>query len=335
MTYSKSKTIGNSYQGRQSEPKDSNLGLTDTPSGWWAIIGDEKNKANVINPTSQFPGFGTCQSFYSLWGAELNVDQPPIPYYYDTTGNPGTIQCKTTQKDNVNTPVLTCTGAKCCDGDGLNGIIPAGATFQGMVRPNDITKPQCIQNVSPDTSGWKPDISKRTCDNPRGCPDVSNCTLGDTDCVTKSQLACSAQESFPKCLDGSSGNDYYTGLENDCKCSGDDCKLTGTKCCNGCHHPWDSYKPKCKECPSCKGAKPTIACPDWLPEGDPNKNKHSDYWKANNNRHWGGGLTQYCEMDENMGKGSKAATNSPWHDCGKYGGMNYTAMAKWCCPPEP
>ena len=142
MPYAKLKTTYNPYQGAPNNPQ-----FGATPPGWWAIIGSNKDQATVINPDSPISTSGTCKDFSTSWSREIDVKQGPIPYYYDSTSDPGTLTCITTQTGDIRTPVLTCSGASCCGGDGLNGLIPAGVTFQGMVRPDDTSKPQCIEKI--------------------------------------------------------------------------------------------------------------------------------------------------------------------------------------------
>ncbi len=319
---------------------DSNLG--DTPDGWWAIIGSNKKQATVINPFSPHSTSGTCQDFSDQWTADIGVEQGPIPYYYDATSDPGTITCKTTQDGSDRTVILTCSGDKCCGGDALNGLIPKGVSFPGQVRQGDTSKPQCIVNVPPSTiMGFKCDISKRTCKNPKGCPDTANCIIGEEGCNTTDQLTCKDQDHCPSCMNGHDNQGSYDGIEEDCQCDdhGNNCTLKktsankGTGCCYGCYQGYVDNQPMkfCNPCPPCAGAQSTVACPDWLPAGDPNKNPGSDYWRQNQKLTWGGGLDQYCNL--NFDKGSKAQRGSGWHDCGKHGGWDFTAMVDACCPP--
>jgi len=142
MPYAKLKTTYNLYQGT---PNAHNLG--DTPPGWWALIGANKNQATLINPDSPHPTSGTCADFSSSWTSEIGVEQSSIPYHYDSISEPGTLTCKTTQTGDIRTPVITCNGANCCSGDGLNGLIPADVMFANMVRPHDNSIPQCILNI--------------------------------------------------------------------------------------------------------------------------------------------------------------------------------------------
>ena len=322
--------------------------LGDTPPNWWGIIGSNKDQATLVNPGSAHSTSGTCKDFApSSWTADLNVEQPKIQYYYDKNSNPGTLTCKTTQSGDIRTATITCSGNKCCSGTGLNGLIPEGLTFPGMVRPGDTSKPQCIANVDPSkTMGFKCDITKRTCKNPKGCPDNSNCVIGEPDCTTTTQSTCKDLSSCDKCFDGGDGQGSYSGIEEDCTCDGHGgCTLKGTKCCNGCYSGFvpgpsgGQYMKFCRPCswppptPACIG-KSTVACPDWLPEGDPNKDPNSDYWNANRNLSWGGGLNQYCQMDQNFGSKSWAITGD-WHDCGQHGGNWYTASVGSCCANPP
>ena len=144
MPYAKLKTTYNPYQGSQNGPQ-----FGATPPGWWAIIGSNKDQATVINPDSPISTSGTCNDFSPQWSKAIGVPQGAIQYYYDSTSDPGTLTCKTTQDGAIRTVTLTCSGDKCCGGGGLNGLIPKGVSFPGQVRPGDTSKPQCIENINP------------------------------------------------------------------------------------------------------------------------------------------------------------------------------------------
>ena len=139
--------------------------LRNTPPDWWGIIGSNKKQATLVNPSSPHSMSGNCSDFSHSWTADLNKEQPPIPYFYDKTGNTGTLTCKTTQSGNKRNVIITCHGNECCDGNGLNGLIPAGISFEGMVRPGDLSKPQCVATQTPSqpTSWFCSDPAKRIC----------------------------------------------------------------------------------------------------------------------------------------------------------------------------
>ena len=192
---------------------DSQLG--DTPAGWWGLIGSNKDQATIVNPGSAHSTAGTCWDFSTSWTADVNVKQPPIKYYYDKSGNLGTLTCKTTQSGPNRTATITCSGTKCCGGTGLNGLIPAEISFSGMVRPGDTSKPQCIENIqnlpecgygkwvtnidyatgtqngfcmcdggwtnNPSNSRSNPCTQKVMCPHPNNCGEGCN-TGGNTDC---------------------------------------------------------------------------------------------------------------------------------------------------------
>ena len=226
MPYAKLKTTYNPYQGSPNGPQ-----LGATPPGWWALIGSNKDQANVINPDSSYSTSGTCYEFSPKWSTEIGVKQGPIPYYYDSTSDPGTLTCITTQNGDIRTPVLTCSGTTCCGGSGLNGIIPAGVTFDGMVRPSDKSIPQCIDNIH-----TKPD-----------------CGLNGT-WVTNTDYASGSLDGFCMC-DGGWTNNPHNSRTNPCTTKvmcpdptncGEGCNTGGNVHCGG----WSNYckDSKCKIC---------------------------------------------------------------------------------------